>query len=717
MAMRLVRQPATVAALLLLLVRPSDLASCGPFFRMAEFSRVSFPENEKAFFSGQLGILQPTYWRRYLAMSYRILQGIPLTASELASIGPARLPGVNTPPATSAVEKWSQARQQVPGTQPVKIEQFHDGSDFTRYLNCGDDAFFTAIATLNDRIRLAGAASAEVRGWLSAQDLVFSNCGAKADAPAPAPPGSSARIVADRDYQIAAAHFYAGSFSQAKEMFQKIAADAASPWHTIAPYLAARADIRKGGFATAQSELQAILADPKLASIHAAAASLLQYVDAKTDPGKRLLVCSKRLLIPDSPTLAHDLADYTFLYDRLEPIKEPQDDITTWIEQFRNGQEDDLAKRWERDHSLPWLVAAIFHASGVSSRADQLIDAARQLPFDSPGWPTVRFHAVRLLLEKGKKPEAREMLSQISGHLKDANLSTANGFHAEQMKLAENLAEYLTAAPRRLVGEGVQDMPGEEDAQLQDARLPMFDRDAEVAFDAFIPLNLRLASIHDNLLPNRLLTVLAAAGFVRAIILDSPLAPDFARVLGKLKPGYASDMNRYLAAPKEQARLTAVLWMLHHPEASPMIRGDFPRARIGDVPDGQLDSYRDNWWCAAKEPKMDDYVSPILRQLYAEGWKPPAFLTGEQLTQAANELKALANAGGGPGFLSTTILAWARAYPEDAKLPEALSLAVKSSHSSCTDENSAAPVSEAFRLLHSRFPNSSWAKQTPYWYR
>jgi hypothetical protein len=32
-------------------------------------------------------------------------------------------------------------------------------------------------------------------------------------------------------------------------------------------------------------------------------------------------------------------------------------------------------------------------------------------------------------------------------------------------------------------------------------------------------------------------------------------------------------------------------------------------------------------------------------------------------------------------------------------------------------DNSAGPVSEAFRLLPNRFPNNPWTKQTPYWFK
>src|SRR4051812_4465057 len=201
MAMRSVRQMAAAATLLLLLVRPSDLASCGPFFRMGLFARIRTPENENAFFSGRPGVLQRTYRRPYLAMSYRMLRGIPLSPSQVAAMRAVWPRSAAVKPDQTPIVRWEKERLRVPGATLLKIDPYRLGADHAHYQNCGDDAFLTAARTLNERVRLAGASSAEVRDWLAAQDMVFANCYGQGDFPAPAAPGSSARIVADREYQ------------------------------------------------------------------------------------------------------------------------------------------------------------------------------------------------------------------------------------------------------------------------------------------------------------------------------------------------------------------------------------------------------------------------------------------------------------------------------------------------------------------------------------
>lgn len=191
------------------------------------------------------------------------------------------------------------------------------------YLNCPADAFRNAAATLQKRVQQLGADNAYINDWVKAQDQVFSNCngpgtlpriqeswpqpGKKESAEAPpspaipadAAPDAPAHIKADRAYQIAAAYFYAGVFDTAEKRFEEIAKDASSPWRTMAPYLAARALIRKGTLGAganqldaaalreAEARLHAILQNPALGDIHPAAARLLNLVRLKLYPQKR----------------------------------------------------------------------------------------------------------------------------------------------------------------------------------------------------------------------------------------------------------------------------------------------------------------------------------------------------------------------------------------------------------------------------------------------
>ena len=70
-----------------------------------------------------------------------------------------------------------------------------------------------------------------------------------------------------------------------------------------------------------------------------------------------------------------------------------------------------------------------------------------------------------------------------------------------------------------------------------------------------------------------------------------------------------------------------------------------------------------------------------------------------------------------PDYLEPTVLAWAKAHPDDPRVPEALHLAVTAGHLSCSTGRTAEYSKQAFTMLHKSYPNSEWAKKTKYWYK
>jgi len=93
----------------------------------------------------------------------------------------------------------------------------------------------------------------------------------------------------------------------------------------------------------------------------------------------------------------------------------------------------------------------------------------------------------------------------------------------------------------------------------------------------------------------------------------------------------------------------------------------------------------------------------------------PDFLDQAQQKIAAEEWQQLSNLGAAPSYLSRHVLDWAQKHPDDPRVPEALHLAVRSTRYGCVDA-ATSYSKQAFQLLHRRYPDSSWAKKTPYWY-
>jgi len=96
--------------------------------------------------------------------------------------------------------------------------------------------------------------------------------------------------------------------------------------------------------------------------------------------------------------------------------------------------------------------------------------------------------------------------------------------------------------------------------------------------------------------------------------------------------------------------------------------------------------------------------------------RAPEFLTSSR-ADAARETAALQALGTGPNYLAQIVISWANKNPTDKRAPEALHLAVKSTRFGCTDKDTGRWSKAAFDLLHRKYPNTSWAKETKYWFK
>ena len=298
------------------------------------------------FTNGNIGIVRPSFGRKTLFIAYRYLNGGSFTTEEQNDLVKA-LKG--TPPdedEEAAVKAWIEARKEFvkEETLPeIYTEREYGGYDF--FPNCAKNAFEVALQTLKDRAASYGADDKNVSAWLAAQDLVFENCDAGAQIPAELGAESVTWLRKDRDYQIAAAHFYSLKFDEARTRFEKIAADAESPWQEIAGYLVARTLIRQGSlgeetkkralFEQAEGRLQTLVMNGgKYAN---AAKRLLGLVKYQIHPEERVVELSRILSAGGNENLRQDLIDYVWLLDKFE-------ERIRKAEEERNKKEQDRAK-------------------------------------------------------------------------------------------------------------------------------------------------------------------------------------------------------------------------------------------------------------------------------------------------------------------------------------------------------------------------------------
>jgi hypothetical protein len=200
-------------------VVPTGLDSCSIGPPEPVFSTARVPSDAPAFVRGQIGVIRPACQLRYLIGAYRTLQSGKLTDEQASAIIPS-------PPSQAVLQSadasaqgaaaWNQARSKVQGVKPADPvwnsyrEKNRDGS-ITFYRNCLDDAFDTARQTLKRRSAQWGPGDPRLQAWVAAQDRVFRNCGGReAEVPDVAAPSTDSLLAADREYQVAAAYFYAG---------------------------------------------------------------------------------------------------------------------------------------------------------------------------------------------------------------------------------------------------------------------------------------------------------------------------------------------------------------------------------------------------------------------------------------------------------------------------------------------------------------------------
>ncbi len=742
---------------------------------------------------GNLGVIQPSYGSDYLYVAYRTLVGQPVQPAEVEALWPddERITGperVTTGEAqqpeapTNWENEWIAAAggvKPVPswtygipfGVVPeagVYIEfSLGDGNSqlISQYLNCPQDAFHEALNTLRLRTKQFGESNPVVQNWIAAQHAVFGNCDeGEGRVPDDLPSSAPAIARADRAYQQAAACFYAEKYDEAIARFRAIAQDISSPWSTLAPYLVARALVRKASvipkfgadltvLGQAETQVNAVLADPRLAPYHHAAARLRGLIEFRLHPETRLAELGVALMQkPADPDLAQDSIDFYLLFDstagssffpQVGPLgldfytkhaeNRAKSPLLDWMMTMRvdgAAAYQHSLEQWNATHSPAWLAAALTKAAPNSPQLADLVAAARRLPRSSPAYASVTFHDLRLLVLQDKRGDARERLARLDiKHLGPGNaatpISTVNLFRALQFKLARNLDEFFANATRvpatiTTANSGQQfpagDLPNAYASY--DETSPRFDVDALAVLNNFLPVAMLAKAVDSPALPDQLRGRVAIAAWTRATLLGkADVARSLAIAVGSYVPALKANVEAYnLAATPEERRFVAAFAALHFPGLRPYVTTD---ERF--TPIGEIDGFRENWWCA-DGPFCREIVSLQIPEpiggIYPESQvKPPAFLTANEREEAAQELRQLQQIGSGPDYLSKEAVTWAGAHRADPHAPEALALAVRSTRFGRTDKDTGKYSRAAFELLHRRYPQSTWAQQTQYWFK
>ena len=781
-----------VVAVSMLLVATGE--SCGPEFAGLVFTREHGPDAPiSAFTKGKIGIPLPSWWRSYLVVAYRHLEGKPLSVEEARSFaefwGAEKKFGFPSDPANKALAKWVKARAQFEPANPQDELKAYKESGFSSQLNCTASAFNTAVETLHARAQHFGAASQELREWIAGQDAVFKNCYGDDKNPIhpnELPATADPLLRADRKYQIAAAHFYSGVYPDAEAAFDAISHDETSPWQSIAPYLAARAVIRQisdnlNGFAEpdrlakdvplvkeAEGRLKAVIDDPSREQWHHDARKLLNLIAFRTEPLQYQHRLAKEIIGAGAgEDFGQDVRDYTLLLDKyldeepdfpgierygdkynrkLEQWRgehyqalwhERSDELTDWIMTFQSDSKAASAhamSKWHATKTTTWLFLAVAKMSGSDPGNADAIEAAAKVGPESPAFIAFAYHRARLLRESGDQESARKVLSDILKAKESLPLSARNLLLDEQTKLADNLKSFtsgLTRNPVRLNYDWYADSEtgcyqsecnstfyGVKNPSRNSQLLEQFDTTTALLLNTRTPTEMLVTIVNGKTLPDHLQQRMAPSIWARAALLNQPdLASNVAEAAAEARPELRSFIQAFAEAKSpEERRFVAAFAISHFPGLRPFVDSVYPR----ETEFTKIDNFRDNWWCADVGAIQDhvNYEKQWNKDLKPRNMGSPApFITAEQARKAETEWQTLRDFGASEQYLPRVLIGWAKAHPDDPRVPEALHFSWRVSRYSCSDESAHDDYNrQAFKLLHRRYPKSEWTKKTRIWF-
>jgi hypothetical protein len=295
------------------------------------------------------------------------------------------------------------------------------------------------------------------------------------------------------------------------------------------------------------------------------------------------------------------------------------------------------------------------------------------------------------------------------------------------MLLAQSLADFLADAARVPAtlswNDDGREIPADDswlsnevtDGYKSRTGKPLFDYDAGHAFNKQLPLSVLKEAVKSKALPPGPRLDLLQAVWLRAALLgDTKTADELTPILAELVPELKPLLNNYQSSTQsDEKKFAAIYAWLKFPGLEPVV--DIGVGR--ETPLHQQDTYRDNWWCRSISGSSYPEQSREVVYFTAITGPPPAFLSPAEIQQGASEATALGALGTAPNYISSQVIAWANRRPSDPRVPEALHLAVRTTRYGCTDKETARWSKAAFDVLHRKYPNSPWAKKTPFWFK
>jgi len=375
------------------------------------------------------------------------------------------------------------------------------------------------------------------------------------------------------------------------------------------------------------------------------------------------------------------------------------DDLTDWIITFQAKDDSATAHALEmwRSHSnsAPWLLILLSKTDSASPFSAEVLAAADRIPATSPAYITAFYHRMRLRNAAKQFQEVRKSIDALFKSAAEIPYTSKNDLLDLRLDAASDLDDLV----RFVAHSGCAPNQDSEPSPCA----PVLSPHGADVLDS-LPLDSIVQAYHNSALAPEIKNLIARNVWMRAVILNrhdvaqslDATIPSWSTAVQSLKPEYFADLiEQYESAATSEDKQFAAIFLLQHQFAYGYDMGTTQP------------------WCSSVTGAWRD--NP-------EGASPPqvppsaAFLTPGQAKQSAIEHAVLDRADSQANYYVTVALDFAQKHPDDPRVPESLSRAVKNTDRNCNNARTSALSKKAFSLLHNKYPNTSWAKNTKYWY-
>lgn len=544
----------------------------------------------------------------------------------------------------------------------------------------------------------------------------------------------------DQEYQRAALAFYQGNLDEAEKIFKEIADNPNHPWRAYGALALARIYIRRANeeyeknwpndnwewesrekaiqarnaiLEKAKIQLENILKDNSLNSVHEGARSLLNFVNFRIDPKKRFKEAEEILLTLRTPKeIINNLEDFSLLLPEMERdyILKNGKDLSQWIYIYVWGGLDQsnlefALEQYQKTKSLHWLLASLKLMTPEHHLRDEIIKESLKIPKDSPVYLSANYYRLKLLIKMGENMEKiRKDIDSILATIPEEYPIAKNYFNNLRMLTAKNLTESLSYSLRRVLAVETDSVSRvNEKGYLIDGKIKQL-------FNEFLPLEKWTEIVLANdIFPAEITKQIRLVAFVRAVLLDDfESAQRIASILASSDPTLKEDLSDFLKAKNyNEKKFTAAFFILKYYRLNHVLDSRLDEILVNKLSVKEKDINQRNWWCPYDQTSTQE--SYEIKDLMK-------FISSQEIQKAKLENEKIYKIVA-PNYLSEIVINYALENPNDPRIPEALHLAVMSTRfSECKDDKTSEFSQKAFQILHNNYPNNYWTKQTPYWY-